>query len=892
MTACGGDDGDDCVGCDAADLVTDGDGGDAALADPGAGGADADVGLVDVIDADGSEGDAGAAPTPTRTSAQDGVDPMAWDPAGAPVAGQSRGGRARGPIFAGPEARCDSGDLVLANDHVRVCIAGAPSVSQFLYGGGHIIDMEPAGGGGGDQLDLVVPGVGLLASSADEIDLVRDGADGGAAVVRVRGIDLPPRVIGNLLGDLFPLTHVRFETEYRLAPDAPYLEVVTWVTRDGGNAARDIAAGDLWVPGDHVLAWTPGLGIAGEDTADEGADTGTLFVASARGASYGTYAASLRVRRPFGDLVDTDITTVRYHEGPLAADEELVLQRYMAAGRGGTVAIREAFSALAGAPDGERVAFRRAPREASSDPRYEIVGADGASVDLIAFDTAGEAHATLPSGRYTLRAVTPDPGEQAVDFEVPAAEPVAVERPPSGVLVFDITDESAEGRGASARVRFSGPVSGEYHAVLGAGRLALPPGTYDLEISRGYEYDLALREGVEVTDGADTPVAAALRRVWDTTGWSGGDMHQHQARSIDSTVPNADRVASNLVAGVDFMGPSDHDVIDDYAPIVADLGAADRLHVFSGLEISPAWGHINAFPMPYDRARSAGGAVPLSERTPGARAVRIFETNTLIELARDGGATVIQINHARGGSSALFDRAGYDPLIGPSGADPEFWPTDFDAMEILNDIDEFCRLAVDWLSLNSRGQRVVGTGNSDSHSLGDPAGHPRNYVYTGADDPGDLTDELLAGGFAAGAVTVSAGLFIDFPDGERPGDVIPVTAGEPHLLRVRVQSPVWSGVDELRVYIDGHERERVDLSASAPETVVDHDATVALEVVDDAHVVFMALARARMAAVTPGKEVFGVTNPIFLDVGGDGWTPPGIAGLDDVPVIRDIPFCP
>src|SRR5262249_8900120 len=69
-------------------------------------------------------------------------------------------------------------------------------------------------------------------------------------------------------------------------------------------------------------------------------------------------------------------------------------------------------------------------------------------------------------------------------------------------------------------------VQGLLLSADGTGKAALKPGTYDVVVSRGPEYELE-RSQIVVPPGGSAMVSAGLRRVVDTTGWISGDYHQH-----------------------------------------------------------------------------------------------------------------------------------------------------------------------------------------------------------------------------------------------------------------------------------------------------------------------------------------------------------------------------
>src|SRR5262249_19155661 len=87
------------------------------------------------------------------------------------------------------------------------------------------------------------------------------------------------------------------------------------------------------------------------------------------------------------------------------------------------------------------------------------------------------------------------------------------------------------------------------HAVAlsadGKGQVKLKPGTYDVVISRGPEYEVVRQSGVVIPTDSGAKVnfiKGELTRVVDTSGFISGDYHQHTQGSIDSPVPLRQRV--------------------------------------------------------------------------------------------------------------------------------------------------------------------------------------------------------------------------------------------------------------------------------------------------------------------------------------------------------------
>ncbi len=257
-----------------------------------------------------------------------------------------------------------------------------------------------------------------------------------------------------------------------------------------------------------------------------------------------------------------------------------------------------------------------------------------------------------------------------------------------------------------------GPAQGNFaYLATGTGTLQLRPGRYEVYAARGPEYTVNKRK-IRIKEGITKKLKLRLKRVVDTTDYISGDFHIHSGRSLDSSAPLRDRVASFAGEGVEVMVSTDHDYHVNYAPIIASLGIGNLVTSIIGNEVTtstpnpPAFpdaiGHINAWPM----------IVQANERRDGSIEDEFVAPNFLYSRLRDQGAQVVQYNHVRAGVSGLtsigfFNNFGYDPdlpitsppndllldddVLGPgiSGvSNPDgFRNLDFDVLEIGNGTD-------------------------------------------------------------------------------------------------------------------------------------------------------------------------------------------------------------
>ena len=178
----------------------------------------------------------------------------------------------------GPKAMGRPGDILLENGHVRFVILDARySLGPSIYGGtladADLVRPDPkwGGGHGNDQLAEMFSTVDLNLAAADEaaeVEVLNDGSDGKAAVVRVDAADDPFLSVLGLLWSLPDVAHpdMRLTTDYILEPDAQVLKLRTTVTivNDDGDVVpgSDLAEASV-IPGTDTTLDVMGLATGG-----------------------------------------------------------------------------------------------------------------------------------------------------------------------------------------------------------------------------------------------------------------------------------------------------------------------------------------------------------------------------------------------------------------------------------------------------------------------------------------------------------------------------------------------------------------------------------------------------------------------------------------------------
>jgi hypothetical protein len=408
------------------------------------------------------------------------------------------------------------------------------------------------------------------------------------------------------------------------------------------------------------------------------------------------------------------------------------------------------------------------------------------------------------------------------------------------------------------RVHVAFPVGGDV-------RLPLPPGRYQLVVSRGGEYELSSTE-VTITAGMTTEAPVSLRRSVETPNVLCGDFHIHTNRSPDSPDPALFKLAAAAGDGLEIAARSDHEFVADWADLVTSMGLAPWIFGFPSLELTTfAWGHFGVVPLLPRTDQNNGGAFEWVGRRP---------PEVFAEVRRRPEAPTIIINHPSGAAvaGAYFTAAGY--TAGTGTGRPEMWDNDFTAVEVFNASDfESNRMATvrDWFGMLNHNRRVFAVGSSDSHGLhpNSPVGYPRTCMYLGTDDPRRANANAIRDAVAQGRSYISGGIYLDVsaPGGQGPGQNVP-GVGPMARLRVTVQAPAWVDCDRLEVIVDGESQPSMALGMAqrdpANPTVRFRGEVTAPVAPSGSWVVVVASGTRDLAPVHPNNRPFAVSNPIFL----------------------------
>ncbi|HEY1558795.1 MAG TPA: CehA/McbA family metallohydrolase [Kofleriaceae bacterium] len=419
----------------------------------------------------------------------------------------------------------------------------------------------------------------------------------------------------------------------------------------------------------------------------------------------------------------------------------------------------------------------------------------------------------------------------------------------------------------------------------GVGVVAVPVGTYEVTASRGPEWTIDTQKVTVTTKGAE--LHAHITHVVDTPHWLSADFHVHAASSPDSRVPMRDRVYEFVADGVDMIVSTDHNVVANYQPIIAELHAENYLASATGDEITTgSWGHFGAFPLPHSMEVEGHGAIPVAKHTPQD----IFRD--VRERAPDA---IIDIHHPRlEAAIGYFTLGKFDPER--DRATRKGFSYDFDAVEVLNGYQDtnrktIDRVLADWFALLDRGHLITATGNSDTHHLTyNLGGYPRNYVRLDNDDPATVTAVDVARAVKAHHSFFTTGPIVGFHVGTTDiGDLAPAPGGKA-TAEITVRAAPWVSVSRVILYVAGKEVKRWTLPPLPGGGIAPVDRfheTFALDVPHDTYAVVRVEGDRSLSPVVGGGTgvnvtPFAMTNPIFLDTNGNGKYDPVLPHGDHV----------
>lgn len=407
--------------------------------------------------------------------------------------------------------------------------------------------------------------------------------------------------------------------------------------------------------------------------------------------------------------------------------------------------------------------------------------------------------------------------------------------------------------------------------------VALPPGVFLIFASCGPEYSMD-KKIMEVFSENRLELTFVIDRVVETPGLISVDPHLHTYNS-DGRMNIAERLRSVAAEGVDVAISADHNFITDYRPELKKLSLEDRLAVIIGEEITKGGSiHYNTYPMSHDpHAFNNGAVLPLQDRvTP------MFEASR----NRDPGA-LIQVNHPRSGQIGYFNTHLLD--ADSAATVREDFDLNFDVLEVLNGpffAGNNEKSIEDWFHLLNRGYYFPAVASSDAHVIdrGEP-GYSRTYVMQAQDNPAALNEKALIRAIKEGKTFLSNGPILTFRvNGDLgPGDHATINDGKV-TISLLIESAPWISISEARLIING--RRSIIFPVMDGTDVLRFQQEIGLTLIKDSYIAAEVLGRRSLFPVCQrpsrtGYEgnaatPYALTNPVFIDVDGNGRFDPPI----------------
>ena len=794
-------------------------------------------------------------------------------------AGQVRAGRVTSAdqLLHGIKSTARVGDFKIYNSRVAFIIADERVPSGYVPYGGKLLDAARAGTTSQSLLGEIAMGVAIHLLKPTSVGVVSDGSDGNPALVRVIGEPAPFSLLDALLGGLAPQP-VRLVLDYVLPADSDVLEM-RWRVFNRTYAPQElpllpvgVTAGD----GAQFFAEDVGFGISNATALD--------------------YLAMVSPGRQLTPLVFYQGIVIM--AGPSAklapAGESQQIYKFLVTD-GEPEAVRRSIRPLRG--DAEQLALTGLVRSGPGPLGGVRVHAERDEterryVSMTRSDASGSYRLALGPGSYRITAVADGRTVPAPVLLQIGSAPATADVQLAAGSQLQVTSTASDGSGplpVKLTIKPKTPPAGFPEsfgepfwphgslirfAPSGKETVGLAAGSYTVTASRGFEYELA-QSTVTLADGEAKSVDLQLTRSVSTPGFMCGDFHVHAMWSPDSDDLYPFKVAALAGEGLEIPVITEHEYIGDINPTINSMGLQPWLRGVVGEELTTfVYGHFNPFPLTPLPDRPNQGAVVWFGKSP---------SEVFAETHATWPGSVLQVNHPRSTAMGFgyFDHIGYDAKLGTSKRASE-WSQHFEAVEVFNgsgwDANQDSTVQ-DWYSFLDRGFLVTATGNSDSHRADwDLVGYPRNYVKLSTDVPANLNPTELAQSVREGRVLVSGGPFVTVSVGGMSlGEVADATSKKV-TVSVSVQAPTWVPVDKLRVIVGGQTalEQSIDASTQDPKNPAlrfQKDLTVLVD--HDSWLIVVVTGTGTLDPVCPGHQPFAVTNPVYLDVNGNGvYDPP------------------
>ncbi|QDU39468.1 hypothetical protein Mal4_38130 [Maioricimonas rarisocia] len=797
----------------------------------------------------------------------------------------------------GKEVDAIYGDLVLRNDRL-VAVIAQPLASRnanmtVRTVAGALIDLTQRDTQS-DQLSAFYPGqrqypfrswnVTDASGDVHEVgDTLRLAGDEAAVTVSAAPAEGKPAV----------------DVTYRLAAGSDVLEITTRYTNAGSEPLSVSLVDDLRADGGK------------EDMVKAPNGTKDMYWLDDRywQQAYGIIAADRQIQ----SNSNSRTSTLKYvdEDGEstveLPPGESVNVTRYIAPGRN-LLDVRAVFAKRSGeATTPVTLNIRDSIGRTVPQARLELTDADGQTATAVT-DERGEITLPMSPGEYALNVLSQgvtvaEDRTLVVHDAVQQAESIVLSDYTPGTVTAKITDE--QGRPIPCKVEFIpaegtprpdfGPETAEHavrnlrYAPQGTFSQDLSPGDYEVIISHGPEFDAVFTE-LTIKAGETAELTGQLVRSVDTTGWISSDFHSHSTPSGDNTASQLGRVLNLVCEHIEFAPCTEHNRIDTYDQHIRSQQIGEFMATCSGMELTGSplpLNHQNAFPLHHHPHTQDGGG-PVTDGDPSTQIERLA-------LWDDRSEKLIQQNHPDLGW-LVYDQNG-------DGQHDRGFTRSFGFIDVIeiHPVEAALQLGpqlsgsqrnhriFNWLQMQNQGMRIPGVVNTDAHYNYHGSGWLRNWIKSNTDDPARVDTMEMVRASEAGNLIMSNGPFLDVYASEA-GSSETVTAGDDLAapsgkvkLHVRVQCPNWIDINLVSVLVNGRPAEGLQFrrethSGKFGDGVVKFDQSLTVPLEEDAHIVVITggegLQLGPVVGPSRGKTPpAALTNPIYVDVDGGGFTP-------------------
>lgn len=814
-------------------------------------------------------------PDPGDASTQDGItDKVPVRSLSEPLSpGETRVGqiKEKSALFRGADATGRVGDWKLYNRKVSFVISGVGPSLTPAGRGGHLVDAvvnDKDGKPGIDFLEEFTSIVALLRVFRPEsVKVLEPGGPNKPAILRFTGKD-----IGFPAFDMVFAAKsigVTIEVDYILRPDSSALEITTRLK--GITDDTRAVLGDATFLGDQTTQYFSGYGV------DKKSAQGKLVrwaAAIGQGVGYlltsGSDKTPMRLtiaQVPFLPFI-RDADTSEGHLKPYT--------RFLYVNNGDLQGLLNELQQRYPTPD--LVSFQgtvsnlRAPVLA----QVQLLNDKGVALFQTRPDPQGRFAFKVPKGKYKVRVLSP--GQKTLTTDISEGKNATLSMEKGGTLQISVQGMDADGKNVGfvpVRLQLTGAQSQLLYITTDQQKIPVAAGQWKVLFSRGLSWEF-VQKNIEVKEGETLPLTVEIKQAYATKGYVVADMHLHTTKSIDSEITIKRRIKSLVAEGLQFVASTDHDIAVDYTPTIEELQMKSWLQAIAGKEISPIKYHFGAFPFVPTTTMDAYYNTGWAMYNKGRFQRVMTGPEIWAAVKKRNPKALVQLNHPRS-NQAFLEYIKYSVKNGVSSLKSKDFNENWDTMEILNGggRDAFLTKTLpDWFSLLNQGFLKTAVGNSDSHGDSEVVGATATLIQSSLSTPGSFNVDELLSNLKQNKAQVYAGPFLDVTVDGKPAAGARLKTGTA-TLKIRVLAPGWVPVSYLVIYVNGKETRRVSIPDSTK--VVRFELEENIKVSKDSWVVVMAGDDKRdMKPVYPGRRPISMTNPLYLDVDGDGFNAPGL----------------